>query len=62
MSLEKLTPEAEHLLSLLGFFDPDLIFERLLTNSRASLTDDCLEFLFDDFEYVILHEIPLCDI
>jgi predicted ATPase len=56
MSLEKLTPEAEHLLSLLAFFDPDLIFERHLTNPRLSLTDDCLQFLFDDFEYVVLPE------
>ncbi|KAE9371884.1 hypothetical protein N431DRAFT_508825 [Stipitochalara longipes BDJ] len=51
MSLQKLTPEAENLLSILAFFDPDLIFERLLTNSKASLTDDCLEFLFDDFDF-----------
>lgn len=54
MSLEKLCPESEHLLSLLAFFDPDLIFERLLTNERASLKDDCFDFLVDDFEYVDL--------
>ncbi|KAG9240863.1 hypothetical protein BJ878DRAFT_536863 [Calycina marina] len=51
MSLEKLSLESEHLLSLLAFFDPDQIFERLLTNARASLKDDCFDFLIDDFDF-----------
>ncbi|KAF4611320.1 hypothetical protein G7Y89_g15693 [Cudoniella acicularis] len=51
MSLEKLPPESENLLSVLVFFDPDLIPERLFTNPRASLGDDCFEFLLDEFEF-----------
>lgn len=54
MSLNKLPPESEHLLSLLAFFDADQISERFLTNTRASLKDDCFDFLTDDFEYVYL--------
>ena len=41
VSLEKLPPESEHLLNLFSFFDPDLLFERLLLNTRASLKNNC---------------------
>lgn len=50
MSMENLPEKSEHLLNLLALFDPDKISERLLTNTRAPLTDDCFEFLFDELE------------
>lgn len=64
MSLEKLSPEAERLLSLLAFFDPDLIFERLLMNPRASLKDTYFDFFLDDFEYVYPQylNLPLAEV
>lgn len=52
MSLEKLSKEAQILQNVLAFFDPDLILERLILESKAQLSDDRLEFLFDEFEYV----------
>jgi predicted ATPase len=50
MSLERLSPEAKSLLNLLAFFDPDLIPERLITDTKAKLNEPSLEFLFDEFE------------
>jgi len=48
MALEKLPTDSETLLTLLAFFDPDVISERLLTNKRASLEKGCFGFLADD--------------
>lgn len=50
ISLQKLSPEATTLQNLLVFFDPDLIPERLITNTKAEINHDDLEFLFDEFE------------
>ena len=50
ISIENLPQDARVLQSLLAFFDPDSVAERLLTNIRASLTDDRLQFLFDELE------------
>jgi len=53
ISLQKLSEEATKLQNLLVFFDPDLIPERLITNTKAEIDDPSLEFLFDEFEYVV---------
>jgi hypothetical protein len=50
VSLEKLSPEATLLQQLLVFFDPDIIPERLITNTKASIEDPRFGFLFDEFE------------
>lgn len=50
ISLQKLSAEATRLQSLLVFFDPDLIPQRLITNTKAGIEDTDLDFLFDDFE------------
>jgi predicted ATPase len=52
ISLEQLSPEAKVLLNLLAFFDPDLIPERLIVDTKAKLNEPSLEFLFDEFEWV----------
>ncbi|KKO99275.1 hypothetical protein THAR02_08625 [Trichoderma harzianum] len=51
ISLQKLSAEATRLQSLLVFFDPDLIPERLITNTKAGIEVMDLDFLFDDFEF-----------
>ena len=63
ISLQKLSSDASILQSLLTFFDPDNIEERLLRNPNTSLTPERLQFLTDDFEYesipqsyIVLHE------
>lgn len=54
LSLERLTPEARILQNLLVFFDADKIEERLLSNPKAGILDERLEFLGDEFEYKAL--------
>ncbi|KAI0387825.1 tpr repeat-containing protein [Hypomontagnella monticulosa] len=51
MSLQKLLSEAKTLLNVLAFFDPDMIPERLIVNTQASIEDPRLEFLFDEFDF-----------
>ncbi|KAI1294398.1 hypothetical protein F5Y03DRAFT_372923 [Xylaria venustula] len=51
MSLEKLSGEARVLQNVLAFFDPDLILERLIVDTKADLSDDKLQFLFDEFDF-----------
>lgn len=53
ISLQKLSEEAIKLQNLLVFFDPDLIPERLITNTKAEIDDPSVDFLFDEFEYVL---------
>ncbi|KAJ8126823.1 hypothetical protein O1611_g6815 [Lasiodiplodia mahajangana] len=48
MSLEKLSSNACVLRNLLAFFDPDLIVERLIVDTKAGLSDGKLQFLFDE--------------
>lgn len=50
LSLESLSPKSRNLLNLLAFFDPDVILERLLINSKYKSTDRRLEALEDEFE------------
>lgn len=50
MSIERLSPNAKVLLNVLAFFDPDLIPERLILETKADIDDEQLEFLFDEFE------------
>lgn len=50
ISLQKLSTEATTLQNLLVFFDPDMIPERLITDTKAEIENVSLEFLFDDFE------------
>ena len=50
ISLQRLSAEATTLQNLLVFFDPDLIPERLIKDTKAEIDDERLEFLFDDFE------------
>lgn len=52
-SLQKLSEEATKLQKLLVFFDPNLIPECLMMNTKAAIGDPSLEFLFDEFEYVL---------
>lgn len=52
MSIEKLSKDARIVQNLLAFFDPDLILEQLILDSKAQLYDDRLQFLFDELEYV----------
>ncbi|KAI0861638.1 hypothetical protein F4860DRAFT_475715 [Xylaria cubensis] len=51
MSLEKLSGDARILQNVLAFFDPDLILERLIVDTKAKLSDDQLQFLFDEFDF-----------
>ncbi|KAI1429008.1 hypothetical protein F5Y12DRAFT_782253 [Xylaria sp. FL1777] len=51
MSLEKLSGDARILQNVLAFFDPDLILERLIVDTKAELSDDKLQFLFDEFDF-----------
>lgn len=50
MSLERLSPNGKVLQNLLAFFDPDLIPESLILETKAEIDDEQLEFLFDEFE------------
>ena len=50
ISIEDLPQDARTLQNLLAFFDPDSVAERLLTDTRASLTHERLQFLFDELE------------
>lgn len=50
ISIENLPQDARTLQSILALLDPDSVPERLLTNSRAPLTDDRVQFLFDQLE------------
>lgn len=50
MSLLSLSTNARILLSLLSFFDPDSIPERLFINTRAKILEPRLTFLTDEFE------------
>ena len=45
IAFERLSSSAPTLQNLLVFFDPDAIQERLLTNTKAALTDHRLEIL-----------------
>ncbi|KAI1083262.1 hypothetical protein F5B20DRAFT_577646 [Whalleya microplaca] len=47
MSLESLSDQAQVLQTLLAFFDPELIPERLIVETKAQLANDRLNFLFD---------------
>ncbi|KAJ3565063.1 hypothetical protein NPX13_g7632 [Xylaria arbuscula] len=51
MALEKLSDEARTLQNILAFFDPDQILERLITDTKAELDDDKLQFLFEEFDF-----------
>ncbi|KAI1131000.1 hypothetical protein F5Y10DRAFT_288105 [Nemania abortiva] len=51
MALEKLSDEARTLQNILAFFDPDQVLERLITDTKAELDDDKLQFLFDEFDF-----------
>ncbi|KAK7743150.1 hypothetical protein SLS53_004235 [Cytospora paraplurivora] len=51
MSIERLSPNAKVLLNVLAFFDPDLIPERLILETKANIDDEQLEFLFDEFDF-----------
>ncbi|KAF2267608.1 TPR-like protein [Lojkania enalia] len=51
LSLESLSPNARSLLNLLSFFDPDLIPEGLLIETRADILEPRLKFLKDEFEF-----------
>lgn len=50
MAIERLSPKAGVLQNVLAFFDPDLIPERLILETRADIDDQQLEFLFDEFK------------
>lgn len=52
VSLEKLSEKARILQNVLAFFNPDLIQERMILETKAQIDDDRLDSLFDDFEYV----------
>lgn len=65
LSIQKLPQNASVLQNLVVFFDPDRIQERLVTNTKAGLSDERLEFLLDDFEcdtYNILHHFLTTDV
>ncbi|KAI0539986.1 hypothetical protein GGR58DRAFT_194652 [Xylaria digitata] len=51
MSLEKLSGDARIFQNVLAFFNPDLILERLIVDTKAELSDDKLHFLFDEFDF-----------
>ncbi|WEW59212.1 hypothetical protein PRK78_004681 [Emydomyces testavorans] len=51
VSLQNLSLNSSTLQNMLAFLDPDLIPERLLTNTKAQITDPRLQFLFDDFDF-----------
>ncbi|KAK0702012.1 tpr repeat-containing protein [Lasiosphaeria miniovina] len=51
ISLQKLSEEAASLANLLACFDPDLIPERLLTETKAEMDGTDFEFLSDDFDF-----------
>ncbi|KAI9853128.1 MAG: hypothetical protein M1824_001541 [Vezdaea acicularis] len=51
ISIANLPPDARALQNLLAFFDSDSVAERLLTNTRAPLTDDFLHFLSDELDF-----------
>lgn len=50
MSIERLSPNAKVLLDVLAFFDPDMIPERLIVDTKAAIEDERLRFLFDESE------------
>jgi NB-ARC domain len=50
ISNKNLPQDARALQNLLAFFDSDSVAERLLKDTRASLTDERLQFLFDELE------------
>jgi NB-ARC domain len=52
LSLHNLPQDASILQKLIAFFDPDAIEEFLLTNADAGLSDERLQFLSDEFEWV----------
>ena len=49
-AFQRLSSESRALLSILSFFNPDLIPEAILANENAGTTEPSLQFLFDDFE------------
>ncbi|KAL2022812.1 hypothetical protein VTK56DRAFT_4628 [Thermocarpiscus australiensis] len=51
ISLQKLSDEAKKLQSLLIFFDPDSLPERLITDTKAEIEDEGYLFLFDEFDF-----------
>ncbi|CAH0057327.1 unnamed protein product [Clonostachys solani] len=51
VSVERLSEDAKNLQNLLVFLDPDLIPERLLTDTTAGIEDPCYEFLTDEFDF-----------
>lgn len=50
VSVERLSEDPRYLLNLLTFFDPELIPEALLTDTKAQIEDPCYKFLADEFE------------
>lgn len=55
-SMEGLSEDAKNLQNLLVLFDPDLIPERLLTDTKAEIEDTSYEFLKDEFAWVLFHK------
>ncbi|CAG9981562.1 unnamed protein product [Clonostachys byssicola] len=50
VSVERLSEDAKNLLNLLVFFDPGLIPECFIFDTKAGIEDPCYEFLVDEFE------------
>lgn len=50
ISLKHMSGEATRLQNLVVFFDPDMIPERLITNTGAGVENPAFDFLFDEFE------------
>ena len=50
LSLQKLSGDARTLQQLLSFFEPDSMEETMLTSTTSGLSEDCYDFLHDDFE------------
>lgn len=49
-AFQRLPCESRVLLSILSFFNPELIPEGMLANENSGATEPSLQFLFDDFE------------
>lgn len=48
-----LSDKAQTLQNVLTFFDPNLILERLILESKAQFSEDKLTFLFSEAGYVV---------
>ncbi|KAK4221160.1 hypothetical protein QBC38DRAFT_461780 [Podospora fimiseda] len=51
ISLQNLSDEAARLQNLLSCFDPDLILERLITDTKAEIDDSDFDFVFDELDF-----------